>query len=224
MNSLNLLALDTATEACSAALSLNGVVTELYEIAPRRHAELILGMVDTLLANAGLRLGDLAAIAFGCGPGAFTGLRVAAGVTQGLAFGANLPVVPISTLATLAQGAVMTHSHIISAIDARMREIYWGMYQAGPDGLVLPVVPDALSPPGQIDLPPAGRWYGVGTGWQTYGDILSERLGDYLAGYAGERYPRAADMIPLALRDLEQGKGVPADRALPVYLRDKVTS
>ncbi|HLB30984.1 MAG TPA: tRNA (adenosine(37)-N6)-threonylcarbamoyltransferase complex dimerization subunit type 1 TsaB [Gammaproteobacteria bacterium] len=224
MPHINILALDTATEACSAALSVNGLVTEIHEIAPRRHAELILGMVDKLLADAGLRLGDLAAIAFGCGPGAFTGLRVAAGVTQGLAFGANLPVVPISTLATLAQGAAATQTQIISAIDARMREIYWGMYRAGPDGLVLPVMPDALTPPGQIALPPSGRWYGVGTGWQTYGDILSERLGDSLAGYTGERYPLAADMIPLALRDLKLGKTVPADQALPVYLRDKVTS
>lgn len=223
MNGPNILALDTATEACSAALSMNGVVTEVHEIAPRRHAELILGMIDTLLADAGLKLGDLAAIAFCCGPGAFTGLRVAAGVTQGLAFGANLPVVPISTLATLAQGAAATQPHIISAIDARMHEIYWGVYQVGPDGLVLPVRPDALTPPDQIAKPPSGRWYGVGTGWQTYGDILSKRLGDCLAGYAGERYPRAADMIPLALRDYGLGKAVPAEQALPVYLRDKVT-
>jgi len=224
MPSIKILAIDTATEACSAALSVHGEQTECYEIAPRRHAELILGMVDQLLSSAGLQVADLDALAFGCGPGAFTGVRISAGVIQGLAFAAKLPVVPISTLATLAQGATGEYADIISAIDARMHEIYWGMYHTGPDGLVLPVRADALSRPDQIEIPAGTNWYGAGSGWESYADILRERLGDCLAGYSGDRFPRAADMIPLAIRDFRLGKSVPADQALPVYLRDKVTS
>ena len=134
---MKILALDTATEACSAALlSGDGSVYERHDIAPRRHAELILPMVDGILTEAGLGLNDLDAIAFGRGPGAFTGVRIAAGVTQGLALGAGLPVIPVSSLAALAQPALGKAAIVLPAIDARMGEVYWAAYESDQDGLV----------------------------------------------------------------------------------------
>ena len=131
-----LLAIDTSTEACSAALGIGGDVRERYEFAPRQHAELILPMVDALLAEGQIKLKDLDGLAFGRGPGAFTGVRIATGVIQGLAFGAGLPVVPVSSLAALAQGAAPGHSSIMSAFDARMGEVYWGAFAVDKQGLV----------------------------------------------------------------------------------------
>jgi tRNA threonylcarbamoyladenosine biosynthesis protein TsaB len=126
---LKILALDTATEACSAAIIVDSEISEKSLIAPRRHADLILSMIDELLSDSGVALSELDAIAFGRGPGAFTGIRIAAGIVQGLAYGADLPVIPISTLAALAQGTNENSDFIISAIDARMSEIYTAIYR-----------------------------------------------------------------------------------------------
>ena len=125
---MKLLALDTATEACSVALNIDGELTEHYELLPRRHSRELLPMVEKIIAAAGLSLTQLDAVAFGCGPGAFTGLRVATAMAQGLAFGADLPVIPVSTLAALAQQAHRCYqsTHVLAAIDARMDEVYWG--------------------------------------------------------------------------------------------------
>ena len=132
---MKLLALDTATEACSAAVWVDGGVAERYLLAPRRHAALIMPMIEDVLAEAGLGVGHLDAIAFGRGPGAFTGIRIAVGITQGIAFAADVPVVPISTLAALALGAAreFEQTHIATALDARMGEIYWGVYRVDGD-------------------------------------------------------------------------------------------
>lgn len=220
---MKLLIIDTATEACSAALSVNGNITGCYEIAPRRHAELILGMVDTLLTDAGLRLQDLDFLGFGRGPGAFTGVRVATGVIQGLAFAADLPVTPVSTLAALAQGCSHRDEAIFAAIDARMGEIYWGLFQMDQNHLAIPLQPEAVTRPDSIDVPAGYHWYGVGSGWHTYHAPLSGRLGNQLSGFNGDCYPRAADMVPLAIHAYQTGNAVSADQALPVYLRDQVT-
>ncbi|MGB5065729.1 MAG: tRNA (adenosine(37)-N6)-threonylcarbamoyltransferase complex dimerization subunit type 1 TsaB, partial [Candidatus Competibacter sp.] len=127
---MKLLALDTATDACSAAVWVDGVVHERYELAPRRHAALILPMIEAVLAEAGLRPAQLDAVAFGRGPGAFTGVRIAVGIAQGIAFAADLPVVPVSTLAALALGVGREtgHARLAVALDARMSEVYWGTY------------------------------------------------------------------------------------------------
>jgi tRNA threonylcarbamoyladenosine biosynthesis protein TsaB len=219
---MKLLAIDTATEACSAAILIDGETRHRYQLAPRRHAELILPMVDELLSEAGIRLADLDALAFGRGPGAFTGVRIAAGVIQGLALGADLPVIPVSTLAALAQGADPGHQYIISAIDARMGEIYWGIYERQ-GGLVAALGVEAVSRPEALDVPADRRYYGAGTGWLAYFSVLGEKLQERLCGYEGRCYPHARDILTLAAPEFRAGRTVSAEMALPVYLRNKVT-
>ena len=149
---MKILAIDTATDACSVALHLDGDYREIHELAPRRHAEILLPRIRTLLSEAALSLRDLDALAFGRGPGAFTGVRIATGVIQGLAFGADLPVVPISSLHALAQGAWRERGegNVLAAFDARMGEVYWGAYRldaAGDnEGGTLPCLPCAALP------------------------------------------------------------------------------
>ncbi len=215
-----LLALETATEACSAALAIDGDIRERFEVAPRGHSELILPMVDELMAEADISIEQVDAIAFGRGPGAFTGLRIAVGVTQGIAFGAGLPVVPVSTLAALAQGS--ESNSVLAAIDARMDEVYWGAYQRNAAGLMTLCGEEAVIPPGQIPLPEDDGWNGVGTGWGSYSSILAEHCGDKLSGWNGESLPHAADVARLGIAGYNAGEAVKAELAMPVYLRNQV--
>lgn len=221
------LAFETSTEACSVALAVGGQVREEFALAPQRHAELVLPMADRLLAEAGLRPADLDAVAFARGPGSFTGVRIAAGVAQGIAFGADLPVAPVSTLQALAHGAWRSQAlgRVLAALDARMEEVYWGAYRAGPQGQLAPEVEDRLSRPGEVALPPGadGDWFGVGSAWRACPGALAAALGPALRGWDAERYPHARDVAELALALLRAGGGVPAEQALPVYLRDRVT-
>jgi tRNA threonylcarbamoyladenosine biosynthesis protein TsaB len=219
---LKLLAIETATESCSAALAVDGDVRERFEIAPRRHAELILPMVDALLAEGSLGLGQLDCIAFGRGPGAFTGVRLAAGVAQGLAFGADLPVVPVSTLAALAQDAAPRHDRILAALDARMGEVYWGAFSRGSDGLVESAGAEQAGLPERVELPEGAGWHGAGTGWVTYGPRLAARMGQALGGWERECYPRAGGVALLAAREFRRTGGIPPEEAVPVYLRSPV--
>jgi tRNA threonylcarbamoyladenosine biosynthesis protein TsaB len=221
---MKLLALDTSTEACSAALLVDGDVRERYELAPRRHAELILPMVEELLSESGMSLQQMDALAFGRGPGAFTGVRIAAGVIQGLALGSERPVIPVSSLAAVAQGAVELGRRLLPAFDARMGEIYWGRYEVQTDGLVGLHGAERVSKPDALDLPAGGPWFGVGTGWATYGAALQARLGSPLSGFDGNRYPRASDVLKLAAREFKAGRMVDAAQAVPVYLRDNVAA
>lgn len=221
---MRLLTLDTATEACSCALYCDGQVRERSLIAPRRHAELILGMADELLAEAGLTPRHLDAVAFGRGPGSFTGLRIACGVAQGIAFAVDIPVVPVSSLAALAQEAQAESGarHVLTAIDARMGELYWGIYQAGAEGLMQAVGQECVATAEAVPLPADGKWLGVGSGWACGGEVLRARLGPALRSEAAERYPQARALIPLALAALARGEAVAAEQALPVYLRNQV--
>jgi tRNA threonylcarbamoyladenosine biosynthesis protein TsaB len=221
---VKLLAIETAGDACSCAVLSNADSYEIHRVAPRRHAEMVLSMVRNLLDQADLELDDLDALAFGRGPGSFTGLRVAAGVIQGLAFGADLPVVPVSSLQALAQGAFRDggSASVLAAFDARMGEVYWGMYQAGGDGLMVPEIEDCASAPNAVPLPAAGDWLGVGEGWGAYSEALGERVGDRLAGIEPERVARALDVAILARAAHARGESVPASRALPVYVRNQV--
>ena len=218
----NILALDTSTEACSAAIQCGDRTIERFAELPRRHAAHILGMVQDVLAEAGLTVADLDAVAFCHGPGAFTGVRIACGVVQGIAFGANLPVVPLSTLAVLAQGALREHGaeHVVAAIDARMGEVYLGEYQAV-GGLMTLLGEEVVSAPETLQPVTADYWFGVGTGWAAYGDSLRARLGEPQAAIPA--LPRALDCLPFAAAALARGETVSAEAALPVYLRDKVT-
>jgi len=220
---MKLLAIDTATEACSAAILVNDEIISRYQVAPRQHTSLILSMIDELLAVAGVQLKDMDALAYGRGPGAFTGVRIAAGVIQGLAFGSDLPVIPVSTLAALAQGVASGHTNIISAIDARMGEIYWAVFEVGSTGLVSAVSEEKVTRPEDLQVNLNTRYYGVGTGWASYQSVLTNLLGDQLQGFDGDRYPCADDIITLARQEFLKGNLLAAADALPVYVRNKVT-
>ncbi len=215
-----LLALETATEACSAALAIDGDIRERFEVIPRGHSLRILPMVDELMAEADISIEQVDAIAFGRGPGAFTGLRIAVGVTQGIAFGADLPVVPVSTLAALAQGG--ESDRVLAAIDARMDEVYWGAFQRNSTGQMVLCGEEAVLPPGEVPLPEGDGWAGVGTGWGSYSALLTERCGGQLSGWNGESLPHAADVARLGITGFNAGEAISAELAIPVYLRDKV--
>lgn len=217
---MNLLALETATEACSAALLMGEQIIERYQVSPRGHSQLILPMVDELLAEAGIAMGQVDAIAFGRGPGAFTGLRIAVGVTQGIAFAADLPVIPVSTLAALAQGC--EQDRVLVAIDARMGEVYWGIYVRDPDGLMMLQGEEQVLSPERIPFPGGESWYGAGSGWESYQDVLMEQGGSHLTGVDGQRLPRAGEVARLGEAYSREGGMVSAEQAVPVYLRDQV--
>lgn len=216
---MKLLALDTSTEACSVALALDDEIVERFELEPR-HGERILTMVDALLADAGLSLGQLDAIGFGRGPGSFTSLRIGAGVVQGLAFGADLPVVPISSLAALAQG--VDAPKVLAAFDARMRQIYYGAYTRGADGLVASASPEIVIDPANAALPGGNAWVGVGSGWDAYHLVLRERFGAAVDSWVPSRHPHAREIAKLAAAGLRAGLAVDAELALPIYIRDDV--
>ncbi len=220
-----LLAIETATEACSAALRVGDLLIERSEIAPRRHAELILPMIESLLAEAGLRRRDLAGIAVGRGPGAFTGVRLAISIAQGLALGLDLTVVPVSSLAALALDAPAQHGAdgaILAVIDARMGEVYAGTFRRSSDGLVEPIGPESVGRAENLALPDSPCWSVVGTGWDAYREPLLARLPSAPEFADGERYPQAHAILRLAQAQFARGAGLAPELALPVYLRDKV--
>lgn len=222
-----LLALDTSTEACSVALQLGSEILTLDEVCPQQHSKRILPMVQQLLSEAGISLAQLDGIVFGRGPGSFTGVRIGVGVTQGLAFGADIPVYGVSTLAAMAQAAARLHSatQVIAAIDARMAEVYIARFalndtlsnalmQAQSEEVA--IKPDALN---AFSL--SGPVIGVGTGWQTYARQLSALQHVSIANDI--LYPSAQDMLTLALPALASGAFIAAEHAEPVYVRDEVT-
>jgi tRNA threonylcarbamoyladenosine biosynthesis protein TsaB len=215
-----ILALETATEACSAALLVDGAIRERFEVAPRGHSQLILPMVEDLLAEAAISLGRVDALAFGRGPGAFTGVRIAVGVAQGIAFGADLPVVPVSTLAALAQG--VDAAKVLVAMDARMNEVYWGAYERNPEGLMVVSGEECVAPPQAVPLPATADWFGAGSGWGAYESALADHCGRWLRGWDASALPHAGAVAQLGAAGLATGQTVAAEQALPVYLRDQV--
>ncbi|MDX9741521.1 MAG: tRNA (adenosine(37)-N6)-threonylcarbamoyltransferase complex dimerization subunit type 1 TsaB [Gammaproteobacteria bacterium] len=223
---MKLLAIDTSTIACSVALCIDGEAMERYELAPQRHADLVLPMAESLLSESGLALAELDAIAFARGPGAFTGLRIAAAVTQGMAYGADLPVIPVSTLAVLAQGVISDGlaDRVLAAMDARMGEVYWGAFVAGADGLAGVAGEECVCPPDRVPAVEGGGWFAAGDGWAAYRAVLETRLQVDLVGCDEQRYPRARDVARLARAIHQRGGARPAAEALPVYLRDRVAS
>lgn len=222
----NLLVIDTATEACSVALKYNDQVVTRYKVAPREHGELILPMVDEVLNQAQVKLTQLDAIVYGQGPGAFTGLRICISVVQGLAFGADLPVIGISSLQAMAQGLYQHRGerNVLAAIDARMGEVYWGQYQLH-DGVMELVGSEVVCAPELVTVSNANTstiYNGVGTGWKTYASELSKTINLLAVIHIESLYPLAEYMLPLAQKLYQQGKAVPAEQAVPVYLRDNV--
>ena len=219
-----LLALDTATEACSVALLYQGKVFSRYAVIPRLHAQQLLPMVQQVLDEARASLQEVDAIAFGRGPGAFTGVRIVVGVVQGLGYALNKPVLPISTLKVLAQRAWREQGalRVATAIDARMDEVYWACYEREQDDWQLRS-PELVQAPEQASLPRAAdssQWFAAGTGWGAY----AERLPKGLAGCDAHLLPHAEDVLSLALSAFERGEALPADEAAPVYLRDQVAT
>ena len=223
---MKLLAIDSATEACSAALWLDGEIISRFELAPRRHTELLLPMVDAVLVEAGLKLKQLDALAFGRGPGSFTGVRIATASVQGLAWAANLPVVPVSTLAAIAQGEMDASDadSVACAIDARMGEIYWACHIRNAEGLAERVGDEVVVPPGEVAPNPGeGPWHAAGTGWGVYEEVLLQRLGSIPVGIDATRLPHSREIATLAVYAFNRGLAVSPAEALPVYLRNKVT-
>lgn len=221
-----LLAIDTSTEACSVALYDGANMSERLVDAPREHVQRILPMIDAVLADNALTLRDLDAIAFARGPGSFTGLRICLGVVQGLAYGAKLPVVPISTLAAIAQTAVdqaqiIAGSYLCSAIDARMDEVYCGWFRVGDAGVVIAASEEVVCKPEALplfDIPVTSACFGVGTGWR-YG----ERLPQFSRAQThADLLPRASAVARLALVEWNNGVRLSASEAQPVYLRNEV--
>ncbi len=223
MAAVKLLAIETSTEACSAAVHADGRICARAEFAPQRHAELILPMCEAVLAEAGLRLQDLDGLAFGRGPGAFTGVRIATGVIQGIALGTGLKVAAVSSLAALAQGIVRTRAarQVLAGMDARMGEIYVAAY-AERRGVAAAASAEEIGRPADVMLPRDGTWSGAGTAFAAYGEALRARLGDRLAAVHPESYPLAQDVAALAVEMFARGEAVEAELALPVYLRDRV--
>ena len=222
---MKLLALDTATECCSAALLLDErLLTRETELA-RGHAERILPMIDELLGEAGMTLRGLDALAFGRGPGSFTGVRLAASVTQGLALGAGLGVVAVSDLRALAQRVLDEDGSVTRALvcnDARMREVYWGCFERGSGGLALARTPERVGPPASVALPAAwSEVAGLGRGFAVY-PALRALAGVVVRGAWDRLLPRAAEVARLAAPEAAAGRLLSAEGAVPVYLRDDV--
>jgi len=225
---MKILAIDTATEACSAALMIDGEILSHYQVAPREHSRLILKMIDDLLSQANMSISDVDAIAFGRGPGSFMGLRIAAGVVQGIAFAHDIPVIPVSSLKAIAQRVYSEtqNENVLVAIDARMDEVYWAAYYLenrqwllygeesvmSPDNVMLPVIPEK----------PDIRWAAAGTGWASYQDRLLPQTHKELTVMLGQCLPSAEAIALLAVDDLLAGRVVSAAQAIPVYLRNDV--
>ena len=261
-----MLAIETSTEACSVALWIDGEVRERFEIAPRRHTELVLPWAGELLAEAGISKSQLDAIAVGRGPGAFTGVRLAVALVQGMALALDLPVLPVSTLAALALPAAMeaqAHEHsprddavhddaadhdaarsgeahndqarngaarnepapaslILAAIDARMGELYLGLFRRDPDRLLVAERDEWMAPPSAPDIQTSRKIIGVGTGFAAEANAIVSVLGTRLHQFDAEALPRATDIARLAALAFARGEAITADQLEPAYLRNKV--
>lgn len=217
-----ILALDTSSDACSAAVLTNDACFTEFELTPRAHTQLILPMVESVLKQAQLQLSEMDAIAFGRGPGAFTGVRIATGVAQGLALAARKPILPVSTLAALAQQAQqqVQARKILVALDARMGEVYWGVYGWVEGQLQLEGEEQVITP-SAIELPVGNDWVAVGSGWSAYPE-LAERAASIVKTTYADWLPSAAFIAQLAQQDYLAGKALPPAQAQPIYLRNKI--
>ncbi len=228
-----ILAIETSGEACSAAILTypshhlpyqveDSTVYSVFEVAPRQHTKMILGMVEDVMAKASISREDITAIALSNGPGAFTGLRIAAGVAQGLALACDVPIIAVSTLRAVALAA-FEHTQqpaIFVANDARMQELYWACYQCSKEEITL-LGEEQLAPLHTLPMLPEGRWYGAGSGWQVVKEHLTECYETQLCGY-DDYFPAAAAVAKLAAQDYFAGKQCTVDTLELTYLRNKV--
>lgn len=214
---MRVLAIETSTEHCSVALQQDGEVLSHSELAGQRHSEILLAMIDRLLMDAGCRLQDLDGIALGAGPGSFTGVRIAASVAQGLAFGLELPVMPVCTLEALAEAS--GHDRVACALDARLDEVYFAAYERQGENWQAVVEP-RLSAIGAIECLPGDDWVGVGSGFAILDGELASQL--QLEQTNPQQFPDARAVAALGARMLAKGGGMNAAAAQPIYLRNKV--
>ncbi len=216
---MNILALDTSTEHCSVALWRDGTVHERTVRAGQTHSEILVGMADAVLADGGLRLAMLDGIAYGQGPGSFTGLRIACAVAQGLAFPADIPLAGIVTLHAMALSCAA--AKVVCCLDARMQEIYHAAYVLEGDAYVEVSAPRVCTPAAVPELA-GGGWTGCGSGFTAYRAVLQQRYGAVLINMDGDVYPHARDIARLAAPLFAAGRGIRAEEAAPLYIRDRV--
>ncbi|OIQ99476.1 tRNA threonylcarbamoyladenosine biosynthesis protein TsaB [mine drainage metagenome] len=216
---MDILAIETSTEYCSAALWRDGKVSERCELVGQKHSEVLMAMIDAVLQDAGFRIQDIDGIAFGKGPGSFTGVRIACGVAQGLAFGADVKVVGVCTLEALAQAS--GRDKVIAALDARMGELYLAAYEKRNDGWIEVIAPRLCRADTAPDIAGDG-WFGAGSGFAVNDTALSVRYGRQLSGMDMQLVPRAGAVAQIAAVEFAKGNAVDAALALPLYLRDKV--
>jgi tRNA threonylcarbamoyladenosine biosynthesis protein TsaB len=221
---MKLLAIDTSTEACSAALWLDGELRERFELTGREHTQKLMPQVASLLAECGVGYKQLDGIVCGHGPGSFAGVRIGVGYVKGLGLALDRPVLGVSSLAMLALRAAREHrvTQVLSAIDARMNEVYFGAFEVI-EGRLRELAPEIVLPPAAVPAAmPAGRWLAAGTGWGPYREALSKAVAVDLAEVLPEALPHAGDALLLALPQFEAGRAINADALTPVYLRNKV--
>jgi len=216
---MRIFSLDTSTEYCSVALWQDGVVTERSELVGQKHSEVLIEMLDSLLSEAGIKLSQCNGIAYGKGPGSFTGVRIACGAAQGLAFGANLPVIGVCTLEALAEASGKLR--VIAALDARMGEIYHAAYERR-DNVWVAVSEPRLCKPDDAPTVTGSDWFGAGSGFALHGAALQTKYAGQFQGTDGSMVPQAAAIAVLGAARFALGQGVDAAEALPLYLRDKV--
>lgn len=218
----SILAIESSTEVCSVAIQYGGETYQKMTLESRRHSEFILPAIDLLISELGITLADLEVVAFAGGPGAFTGLRIAAAITQGLAFGLDLPVVQISSLATLAQAAHRKFGlqKVVTCVDARMNEVYWASYQFAGEIMVLNGAELICSPEASPE-DKLGEKYAVGSG-KIYQQIIQTQNSS-IVGWKDDCLPEAQDLVKLAKVEVEQQQFSDPEQALPVYLRDKIS-
>lgn len=216
---MNILAIDTSTDFCSAALWRDGQLFEREAAAGQSHSTLLAAMVDAVLVEAGLSIGALDGVAYGEGPGSFTGLRIACSVAQGFAYAAEIPVAGIGTLHAMA--AACGAARVICCLDARMQEVYHAAYVREGEAWHS-VSPPQVCAPAAVPLPEGGGWTGCGSGFAVYGKVLRQRMGAALTVVQPDVYPHARDIARLAAPLFAAGLGLPAEHAAPLYIRDKV--
>jgi tRNA threonylcarbamoyladenosine biosynthesis protein TsaB len=224
---MKILAIETATEACSAALLIDDEITQRFEISPQKHTQLILPMCEALLAEAALKPTQLDAIAFGRGPGSFTGVRIAAGVTQGIAYGADLPVVPVSSLMAAAYNGYQKtgHEHLAVALDARMQQVYFGVFNMAENPAAFHSLQDEVvaSVP-DLTLPDDQQYCGIGPGWAAYQAELNEHFGDQVISTEPDLLPDAQAVVQIAKIQFTRNNVVAPEQAIPTYLRNNVAT
>ena len=218
---MKILAIETSSQACSVAICNDKKITEKHQILNNQHSQFLLSFIDDLLAELSIEKSELDAVAVGNGPGSFTGLRLAMGVAQGLSYGLNKPLIPVSSL--LAVAAQCINTNVIVAIDARMGEIYWQCLERQDELNYIELTPPSLNKPSDLLLPQIeGQWYGIGSGWDIYSNQLTDSLqcpGDYMP----DILPKARVVAAYAHKLIEQDKMDSDPQALPIYVRNRVT-